>query len=959
MRRIFDLEDEKMKDVNSLINIVLEENNNILFKTCTICERNLPCHKWFYNKHKNGKYGLDSKCKECGSRNKGQNYKFTNVLNIPWYFGKEDDFKKYFRIMSEDELSKHYNVKKQDIINLINKLKLKMSDVINSLTKDELIYIYNSVRNGLKANFPNAIFGVHEYKLILLKYLIDDILNWNRKDICNNYSTKILKQYHLGSLIATGKIRDSFEILNQTFPTYNLKRWELKNSSVGNNFWNDKTVSEALQWFKNILVIDKNIHNIYDAKKIGLKILLEEYNFLGMCNVKFKSNYINFFEKLYNVIYNKDIYLEDNFNFKIDKYNVNKEFGGIIYQITDKYNQLDDYGKTLINNIIKFCENEKRFPCEKDLSKKNGYIARTQYYKYFGTESITSVYDYITFVEKEKPSKIRCIKCGVEKNFTEEYFTKSKYQRYGLKYICRDCDNKYSCRNAYKNKGIIFNKFEDISPEQWWEYLFIGKIGYLPEYCLEEQNMIKIIRYVSFNYLYLKTKNEICDDSTLKIDILKKYNIYHLYLKFNGKLDFYQKCFYDFDIRPEELSRLSYSNDSINSIITNWIKENNLTIKDLLKKGITQKFNNKMDSMISATFKSKYDMFLWYFKFNNILHPITSEIIIITDFEEMPSNFWINKENRISYVKCYCEQNGINNVLHNTLLLKKWIYNNFKAESDGMINSLSKYTSSLYNTLIEAYPEILDNKILFDWEWTQFNISDKNTLIRVMREFILYRLNHLIKDFKTDIPLYINNNYIDLYCSKLKHHIMKNRFKNYYEWCCLSFPEYNDYWCLDDFEDKAILGNILFGSNKEKSLYEYIKNIFGLNYIKAIGNKRSGKYVFILPEESEDNKYCPDYVIEYINIDNKKVLLEKPIYIEYYGFYNPLNVNEIFVKYYEKTIRKNNYYKNNSSIYFIDFYPEDLDNIFKNVNIKLDILLNNIYDIYNEDKFIINNVSGF
>jgi hypothetical protein len=228
--------------------------------------------------------------------------------------------------------------------------------------------------------------------------------------------------------------------------------------------------------------------------------------------------------------------------------------------------------------------------------------------------------------------------------------------------------------------------------------------------------------------------------------------------------------------------------------------------------------------------------------------------------------------------------------------------------------------------LIDAYPQIKDNKTLFLWEWTQCNNNDIDFLVKELREFVLYRMNYYIKDFEKDIPKYINHTYIHELFPKLNKHIDKKRFKTYYEWCCLSFPEYKDVWKPEDFGDTYTYDGIKCNSIEEKMLYEYIKRDLGYIYIKSIGINRKGKYTYKLDNSYDFQMFCPDFVIEYINFNNKKLLLNKPIIIEYYGLYNEQHNNHRFIKYRNKTNIKNSYYYSRNDILFMPIYPNELKN---------------------------------
>ena len=116
-------------------------------------------------------------------------------------------------------------------------------------------------------------------------------------------------------------------------------------------------------------------------------------------------------------------------------------------------------------------------------------------------------------------------------------------------------------------------------------------------------------------------------------------------------------------------------------------------------------------------------------------------------------------------------------------------------------------------------------------------------------------------------------------------------------------------------------------SYQEKILFDYIYTNFKKINIKAIGLNRNNKFY----NEKYNENYIPDFLISKYN----KNKLIKPIIIEYYGMYSENPSNQLFKDYKEKTQRKNEYYKSNPDIYFIDLYPTDIKNNFEGVREKL------------------------
>ncbi len=881
-----------------------------------------------------------------------------------WYEPKEEFISNY-RKMSVEQLVKHYNKSVSNITYFARKFNLNKFKIVKSLTKDELIFMYKSLLDNEIKVFTNGIFNNDEYIYILIRHMINNILQWDRKSICDNFSTKTLKETGLGGLLGIKKF-NTFNYLNKAIPELNIMPWELKSSTVS---WTNNNIDSALLWFKNKLLEDKNINNINLAGKFGFRNLIDEYNFQGLCAVKFSSSYTLLFEKMYRQKFSKEEMLKLNYKFEINTISVPTILNNKVYKLLDTYYDLDDRGKTLVNEIIRFSENEKRFPEEKDLNNKNGYISRTQYYKYFNEKSFKTLYNYIVPVydlSQEihvdnfrliqsgqnfsaiiiRPEKIECVRCKAIKDFTENNFPKSEGQKFGLKYTCKKCETEIAYeRNlnklAKKNGIPLDNKYDIIL---WYEALLKNNsLRQMPEFCYEERNLIDIIRYAINNKLKLNTKEQICNVSTKQFEKCKIDMSVH---KLSGKLSTLQKCFPELNISEKDVFPEIYTDEEVDKIMTEWIYENKLSIEDLLSKGVSLTYDNKVRAMISAKFfrigKSRIDMLIWYFKRHNIVHPITGNQITIYDFAEKPSHFWEIKDNRICFVKQYCESKGLNEeILNNTELLKEWIFNNFRAEIlNNEIKGFSKYTSSYYNTFIESYPQVYNNKTLFDWEWHQFNKSDKPTLIRQLRELVFYRLNQYIINPKEDIPHYINYSFIKSHYSKFVKQINKKRFDTFYDWCCVAFPEHVSFWKPEDFGLCVAFDGARCNSLDEKIIYEFLKVDYGLKYIEAIGFQKNGKHTFILPNEHEDNRYCPDFVIEYIDINNRKMKLKKPLYIEYYGLYSEIYNTKVMINYREKTYRKNDYFKSLDSILFIDLYQNDLNNNFDGLKNKLNNILN-------------------
>lgn len=707
---------EITKDVQEVIDYVLQYEPDVIFKVCKNCGRNLPMHKWFFQPTNNrNKDGYSVKCKECCSilySNGG--YKFNDMPDKYWYYYKIDEIIKLSRIMTDTQLSKYYNKKVSDIENVLyNVIKTNQKKRSSNLCKEEIIQIYKFLLNKERKEVPRGFYNNSYYVKVLLEYLISNILKWERNDFINNFSAKTLDKYKLHTVKKTRNLNIIIDIINDIYK-WDIKMWELKKSNAGEGFWlNDNNIKEVFLWFKTKLQKDKNINNIYDAFHYGFAQLVSEYYLKGLFKIKYKNNCFHLFQEMYEINFDINYYNENYQIFNINTEPVSLKYNGIIYKLTDKYYELDDIKKTLINEVIKYCEINKKYPIAQDFKTGSGYISHIHIKKYFG---------------------------------------------------------KYS------------NIFGYILP--------------------------------------------------------LKHNVNH--------------C-------------------------------------------------------------------------------------------------WNIKENRINYIKYYCEEKceqSILIVINSTENLKEWVFKYFNQNI--IANEMSwanDYVPKIYDLLIEAYPQIKSNKILFDWEWSSFYPKNDNRRIEILRELVLYRLNHLIIDLRRDIPKYLNFPFIETIYPKLCTMIRKGKFKSFYEWSCLAFPEYRDYWNEKDFGMIVAKDNTVLSSFQEKEVYEFIKYNLNFKYIKFIGNKRNDKYTYSLKDISDYKSACPDFVVEYIQYENKKIKLEKPIIIEYYGYYQPNNSYTIFVEYIKKMKIKNKLYKSLNDILFIDLYPEDLKNNFEGIRNKFDSYLHNITNI--------------
>jgi len=247
-----------------------------------------------------------------------------------------------------------------------------------------------------------------------------------------------------------------------------------------------------------------------------------------------------------------------------------------------------------------------------------------------------------------------------------------------------------------------------------------------------------------------------------------------------------------------------------------------------------------------------------------------------------------------------------------------------------MIKYKISYTKSFgiysnpYNLLTLVFPELN----IQPWEMPStpdaFWLSYDNFLLSV--KFYVYDI--LNEDMRNNIEAYFSSKCIIELFPKL--FLQKFRYHKEKTWKEI-LNDIGIYYDTNKNLKSTYDGEIL-KSMEEVKIYNFIHKKLNINTLKVI----KGKYIFKC-NNGIDKRYIPDFYITEIN----DIKLNKPCIIEYYGlFINDYRTvktltDEILNNYKDKTNRKNDFYKNNPDIYFIDLYPQDLKNNFEGVRQKI------------------------
>lgn len=496
----------------------------------------------------------------------------------------------------------------------------------------------------------------------------------------------------------------------------------------------------------------------------------------------------------------------------------------------------------------------------------------------------------------------------------------------------------------YREKyGICTIDFFDIDIIQWWKWYYYGTPSGVPLRTIprllykDKQSIKKLCRYVIENEIGLKTRDSISQITTQQ---MRDYKI-----SFDGfeeiKFSPYKLltfCYPEYNYRQFELKHVpnDYWKDRNNwtEAIDFILDKNNLTLEDVTSGNSSDIMFSKFGALITTYFGSLSDLWIWYYGLKNIK-------LSYLDFATRPNGYWKSKENIIKETRNYCENICNESIsLHlkdkNVEGLVGWIGEYFTVDmlAKHKLSNIKGYTEA-FKLLELAYPEITSENLLFQWDFTGCKKwNSKKYRVKSLKELVLYRLK--LKDLKNSIPKTLSRTSLSsLGYSKfatVRDKYYKNSI-NFYEWAIETFPEYKDDWSMESFGKVYIaFDGAKCNSNEERVLYEFIKNNLTSNII-ALGYERDGEYVYKLPEYSQDNKYCPDFVIEGYG---------KPIIIEYFGMYNYSNTFDFAIEYNKKTHRKNIFFKRRDDIQYVDIYPSDLKDKFRGVLYKLSPLLRKV-----------------
>lgn len=388
--------------------------------------------------------------------------------------------------------------------------------------------------------------------------------------------------------------------------------------------------------------------------------------------------------------------------------------------------------------------------------------------------------------------------------------------------------------------------------------------------------------------------------------------------------------------------RIMNDKEKINNIIKDY--KNNLQIN---------KISLKYNISVSTTFKIlkenkvfKYKTIFWSNEEINILkkyYPCESWEKLLELLPNREKNTIIYKASKLKIKR------KVHRWLKADILILKKLY-----ESDLSIEEIAKRLNNKF-TKSAIITKANKLRLIRSHRWEEWEI---NYLKKHYNNTSLDEICNILRNRKRKSIITFCTEKLNLLCmtswTKEEDEIIKNNYLNYTDYdiskMLCNRSEKSVVWrrlTLDlkrPMKTKFGQGSIdkygnIFYSKDERKVFEYIKSIDMFKYIKAIGSnhQKQGKYAFNITDTNINYKvFYPDFVIEYININNNKILLDKPLILEYYGIYNKKRKNNKVINNYRyKTKIKDKYYKNNKDIYYIGIIPKDLHYHYKKLNDKL------------------------
>lgn len=145
--------------------------------------------------------------------------------------------------------------------------------------------IYDDVLSKRLKRFPLQTWDQADSRdtfIKLMRYLVQDKLNWDRSMFCSHFCLAIISTYRLNGGFGRLYQRNIYPMITECFPEWNIRAWEMKKSRVPEGFWTIKHSIEATTW-----LVEEVLQ--WDYEKVSREIsnsAFHEHNLGGLLRIR-------------------------------------------------------------------------------------------------------------------------------------------------------------------------------------------------------------------------------------------------------------------------------------------------------------------------------------------------------------------------------------------------------------------------------------------------------------------------------------------------------------------------------------------------------------------------------------------------------------------------------------------------------------------------------------------------
>lgn len=110
------------------------------------------------------------------------------------------------------------------------------------------VEVYRLKQEGRICQFPKGFWDGEEGKenaKCIIKYLIEEIWQWTKEDVCRNISINIFRKNGLGGMMYRIYQNNRYKAIQSVYPDQ-YKPWEFQITTMG--YWNKETAIQATKW---------------------------------------------------------------------------------------------------------------------------------------------------------------------------------------------------------------------------------------------------------------------------------------------------------------------------------------------------------------------------------------------------------------------------------------------------------------------------------------------------------------------------------------------------------------------------------------------------------------------------------------------------------------------------------------------------------------------------------------